>query len=302
LKNNGYFNISGFIISGGNNTKRMPVDLLNATGAGTEGFPLGHYYFDPPLKPGGISEAVFNGTDIVVIQIQPFILDVEGNKIICEQIVIKQNVKKAFDIFSFPGLVSLWKFDETSGTATSDSFGSNTGTLNNMEDVDWVTGKSGNALEFDGVDDYVDCGNDNSLNVDYITAMLWFKVDGFTGNAGFFAKGDNGNRQYWAWIYDANISLEIDEGPNYNYLYSLQTDLWYHLTITYNGSNINTYINGTEVDNTPQSTGTILIDDDPLIIGKLPGFGHFNGTIDEVMIFNTALTQQDIIDIYDSYR
>jgi len=47
-----------------------------------------------------------------------------------------------------------WRFNESSGTSAADSSGrSNTGALNNMDDIDWVWGKYGYALDFDGDDD-----------------------------------------------------------------------------------------------------------------------------------------------------
>ncbi len=91
LKNNGYFNIDGFILTVGNNTKRMPIEMLPSIGGG----PRGYYDFSTPLKPGEINdESRFMKEidyNVRVIQIQPYIK--EKNKIIvCEQAVIKQEV------------------------------------------------------------------------------------------------------------------------------------------------------------------------------------------------------------------
>ena len=91
LKNNGYFNISGFIMHVGNNTERMPIELLSAIGGG---FTAGHFDFDSPLGPSDNSIAKFSMEDnIKIIQIQPYIKDEKGNKIMCEQAVIKQNLE-----------------------------------------------------------------------------------------------------------------------------------------------------------------------------------------------------------------
>ncbi len=70
-------------------------------------------------------------------------------------------------------LVGYWKFDEGSGNTAYDlSNYTNDGTING--DPKWVAGKIGAALEFDGSDDYVDCGNDPSLNInDRITVALF---------------------------------------------------------------------------------------------------------------------------------
>ncbi|MHC4168510.1 MAG: hypothetical protein ACYSWQ_16280 [Planctomycetota bacterium] len=61
-------------------------------------------------------------------------------------------------------LVGHWRFDEGSGTTAFDSSGNgNDGTLNGGPN--WVVGYLGGALEFDGSDDWVDCGNDPSLDL-----------------------------------------------------------------------------------------------------------------------------------------
>lgn len=191
------------------------------------------------------------------------------------------------------GAVSWWRLE---GNA-NDEIGNNHGTLQGGVDCS-INGKFGKACSFDGSNDYLDCGNDDSLNVDYVTVTMWFKADSFNDNAGLFAKGDVNNRQYWMWIYQGNLSVEIDEGGHYNYLYPLETDKDYHLAVTYSGSNIITYINGIEVNDIPQSTGTILTNDDPLLIGNLPGFQYFNGIIDEVIVFNEALSGDEVKALY----
>ena len=89
-----------------------------------------------------------------------------------------------------------------------------------------------------------------------------------------------------------------------NYLYSLQTDMWYHAVMTYNGSNIILYIDGKEVFRTLQATGPILKDDDPLLIGGLhastgdSAFHEFDGIIDDVIIFNRSLSSDEISALY----
>jgi hypothetical protein len=73
------------------------------------------------------------------------------------------------------GLAGYWKFDEGSGTVASDSSNNgNTGTL--VNGPQWVDGIRGNALTFDGVDDYVDVLDSNNLDVSQsITIEAWVK-------------------------------------------------------------------------------------------------------------------------------
>ena len=76
------------------------------------------------------------------------------------------------------GLVARWNFDEGKGNTTADrSENGNDGTLANMGDGSWVEGRKRTGLAFDGVDDYVDCGNGSDLDiVDEITIEIWLKT------------------------------------------------------------------------------------------------------------------------------
>jgi hypothetical protein len=76
------------------------------------------------------------------------------------------------------GPVAYWKFDEGSGqTAYDFTNNSNDGQLGSTTAADaadptWIQGKYGSALSFDGVDDYVDCGNDSSLDITRLPLKL----------------------------------------------------------------------------------------------------------------------------------
>ncbi len=104
LKNNGYFNINGVILSVSNDTGIFPVVyLMPKFDEEPQGNIKGHSFFDEPLKPGEIITANFSNIDgndmdtvdfnnIRVIQIQPFIVE-ETGKIICQNAIIKQNIE-----------------------------------------------------------------------------------------------------------------------------------------------------------------------------------------------------------------
>jgi len=74
--------------------------------------------------------------------------------------------------------IASWNFDEATGTTANDTSGNgNDGTLTNMTNHDWVTGKYGKALEFDGSNDYVDIPYSFSQDTS-LTVSLWFKTTG----------------------------------------------------------------------------------------------------------------------------
>ncbi len=104
LKNNGYFNISGIMLSVGNDTAIFPVVyLMPEFNAGSQVPIKGTYFFEKPLKPGEITTANFTNIDgqyveevdfnnIRIIQIQPFITEKTG-RVFCKNAVIKQNIE-----------------------------------------------------------------------------------------------------------------------------------------------------------------------------------------------------------------
>ncbi|MBW2421026.1 MAG: hypothetical protein JRH19_20970, partial [Deltaproteobacteria bacterium] len=104
-----------------------------------------------------------------------------------------------------------WQLDETSGTTADDVLGSNDGTLVNMDPgTDWVDGKLGGGLDFDGDDDYVDIGSDSGIDDIFAgggTVSAWINADSF---------GENGQgRIFFKGTGTAGISLGINDSNNY---------------------------------------------------------------------------------------
>jgi RHS repeat-associated protein len=199
------------------------------------------------------------------------------------------------------GLVAAYGFDEGSGTTAADSSGhGNTGTIH---DATWTSaGKYGNALDFDGSDSYVDVPSSSSLQLsDAMTIEAWVKP-AFVGSAW----QDVANKGPWDYALMATADNGGDGPPaglgsiggNWYDLYGgtsgLPEDEWSHLAITYDGAELNMYINGSWVASEPAS-GTIESSDGDLVIGDDFDFhAYYDGTIDELRIYNTALTQTQV--------
>ena len=145
VKNNGVFNVDGFLVTAGNNSKRVPMKLIESIQVGNL---EGHFIFDPALGPGGSEIAEFNvsGLDLIeIIQLQPFILsENELTRVYCEDALIKQDVIINPSLIS--GLISWWKFD---GNVDDYGVWGNDGTNNG---ADYVDGELNQGLEFDGGD------------------------------------------------------------------------------------------------------------------------------------------------------
>ncbi|GAI72483.1 unnamed protein product, partial [marine sediment metagenome] len=214
--------------------------------------------------------------------------------------LVLTSVSKAAD----PELAAHWKFDEGSGTTAFDSTGNgNDGIFSG--DPQWVPGRLGGALEFDG-DDYLNCGNGSSLQIqDAITIAFWFKVEAFqTTWEAFMSKGDNSYRaSRGGGDGDAThfgLSGTSVGGGNgwFNGNAIVTGGLWHHFAGTYDGAEGRIYIDGV-LDVTSPGTGQINISTYELWIGtNSQNTGRLlHGLMDDVRIYSRALTEDEIQEV-----
>ena len=160
-------------------------------------------------------------------------------------------------------------------------------------------------LRFDGVDDYVDCGNDSSLNItDAITLEAWVKPESFGDGVlsnDLISKGTTfgGNQAYSLSVFrDGRVWFEINsQGVRYHISKNIGAELngkWTHIAGVYNGEEMVLYVNGEEQASSEMSYQTIDIVSAPVRISAPNRF--FDGMINEVRIWSIARTQQQIQD------
>jgi hypothetical protein len=196
-----------------------------------------------------------------------------------------------------PVLVAWWKLDNN---AQDSSGNGNNGTLNNGATYA-AAGKIGAALSLDGIDDYVDCGNDPSVNItDVITVAAWVKTSD-TGNAQhnpFVIKGDtsyglkhNTGNFIEFFIYDDGAWY----GANSPILTTAFNSTWHHVAGTYDGAQTKLYIDGKLVGSRLH-TGQIAISTYNLALGRNGEHTDrlYYGLIDEVRIYHGVLPSSEI--------
>jgi hypothetical protein len=237
-------------------------------------------------------------------------------------------------LFAVPGeakidpksVAGMWLFNEGQGKAANDSSGNNNnGEL--MNGPKWDKGKFGNAITFDGATNYVNCGNGASLDITKaITVVAWVKFNGVDyknakGNlfsvgakgypdslnphAGWWFSYDNrSNGQGFPYTCFGNKNGGWSGGGNNfpGYIFTFTNGEWNHLAFTVGQSIAKLYINGTQLGVDKALTNLALSDTSVnLSIGSAGTNGwYFNGTIDEVAIFNVDLTEQDIQNIMNN--
>jgi len=216
------------------------------------------------------------------------------------------------------GLVLYYPFDRAGERAEDKSGKGNHGTLHGVK---WtVDGKIGGAYEFDGRDDYIEAPDSHSLDVTgSISLAAWIRLETLKNGKGqrqiqpIVAKYDtDGRRAYHLSFIDfdparecrhrAQLTISATRAPfNGGILDSdvkLRQDAWHHVVGVFSkGSHMRLYIDG--ADHTGRFIGelpsAIAANDLPLRIGRdYDEDGTFDGTIDEVMIFNRALSAEEV--------
>lgn len=212
---------------------------------------------------------------------------------------------------SYAATAGLWTFDEASGNTAYDSSGyGNNGTIYGATRT---PGLFGGALSFDGVNDYIDCGDTPSLDVNSaITLGAWIKAP-HTDSATIISKDDDhGNREYYlGFDYGENgIRWALNTPPpawHFSLIDSMAQPYdqqWHNIVATYDGSYMRLYIDGVEDSFSPVAqNGLIPNTQAHFRIGAMSDIGYeqyFRGIIDNVSIYNTALTAEEIRRQYNS--
>ncbi|MDY6911529.1 MAG: LamG-like jellyroll fold domain-containing protein [Chloroflexota bacterium] len=199
--------------------------------------------------------------------------------------------------------------NEGSGVTTQDTIGSNHGTL--MGGTSWTTsGKSGNALVFDGVDDYVIMNPFNGFPDDEITVELWMKSSDTTKNGTPFSYASVAHHNDFL-IYNYRSTSIYRGDSNVNSGLSLNDGSWHHIAVTWksSGGSVKLYEDGQPVYSNVLWSGTTITAGGSLVIAQEQdsiGGGFqvnqaFLGCIDEIVIYDQALSDSEILSRYNSY-
>ena len=195
-------------------------------------------------------------------------------------------------------IAGAFLFDEIKDKKAKDSSDNgNDGELVNGPKV--VDGKFGKALEFDGTN-HVECGNPDSLdiNTEALTMSAWIYPKSIAGLQAIVEKECGGSAGYNLYINGGFIHFRMFANANVaaQPAEKVKVNTWTHVCAVYDGKEQRIYYNGVLKD-TKKNSGEITKNAvAPFAIGtapKCPGRG-FDGTIDDVVVFNVALDKDDI--------
>jgi len=217
-------------------------------------------------------------------------------------------------------MVGHWKFDEGAGTKAADSSGKgNNGTL--VNDPTWTQGVEGGALEFHGLGlasgtaGHVNVPHSASLDITgRISIALWIRPgaadpEGKATRTAPLAKALSTASPSWSYQVRYGwgssqpfMAFTFNTTPRaWAYVgRKLVQDEWCHIACSYDGTTLRAYLNGLEAGSTPM--GPITSSPAPTLIGT-DGWGcDWIGRIDDVRIYNHALTADAIADFCPSSR
>jgi hypothetical protein len=205
-------------------------------------------------------------------------------------------------------------FDEGQGNIAYDSSAyGNKGTLNNMDNSNWVNGKYGRALTFDGVSEYIQVPNEDSLNFNSsITISLWINFISLPSPNDWdtiITKSDNpfsGTMQWELWRDpNSNPANQIvfsyngtDNVPKNTWSNTpVYAGRWYNIVASFNGSATKIYFDGSLIRENNLVT-PMTITEAPVRIGiRGDGLNPTNAIMDSVRIYNTALIPDGTISL-----
>ena len=208
------------------------------------------------------------------------------------------------------GIIAWWPFNDTSDTIM-DIVGGNSGEF--VNGAAYSEGIVGRAVQFDGINDFIEVPDSDlwAFDDNDFTIELWANFDapgsGSVGQPGdIFIGNDEGlfTQNKWFFALGGGVLNFHINGPGITgnkffpqVPFSPVVGQWYHLAVIRNGDTYTIFING-EPKGSATDTNVIPNPNAPLTIGQAEGLGFMNGRLDEITIYNRALTNDEVSKIF----
>lgn len=212
------------------------------------------------------------------------------------QLLPKNVTTNVYFIESNP--ISYWDMNEGHGDIIYDITSNNND--GNIHGAMWVDGKFGNSLEFNGINNFVEVEDNESLHFKPTFSLeIWFKpynlIDKTSSRMNLQFKRNSYDLQVKS--NDGRLLFQVN-GLSPHYICT-KTDiwnkgLWYQIVITFDDSNLKLFVNSV-LENITKVSGTPNSSNNNFFLGAADdNSAYFNGTIDEISIFDRALTEGEI--------
>lgn len=193
------------------------------------------------------------------------------------------------------GLVSWWKFNENQGGTANDNQSNNHGTIHQAV---WQKGIHQSGLKFNGLSSNIEIPNSSSLNINEnaMSVSLWFSWDmnqqgAFIYHLTKYVLRINAQGRITFAVYTPTWKEAVTTWQD-----RIIDNEWHHLAATYDGSEIKIFIDGVLKATSPAS-GNLNHRVSNVQIGSQASINYFAGTLDEVMLFDRALNQSEVLQL-----
>jgi len=216
-----------------------------------------------------------------------------------------------------------WPLGETSGNIAADYEGGFDGRYKNgvtLGEPGAISQASYTAARFDGSNDHIEVPHNNAFLLGNGTLMVWFKADTLSGDQGLFSKDSSGydtggHLTLYRTGSDVTVRLQSTTATYALDTPSISSNVWVHVAFSWGSEGMQLYLNGQPVASNSYNGG--LGDTsggsgnyEPIAIGAnswgsdnetiTPLQGYFDGLIDEVLLFGSQLTEEQIQEIYNA--
>lgn len=265
----------------------------------------------------------FNGTVAQVTTSSPLSMTVKvpatatSGKIsvgVSEQVTTSTSEFEVLKNIPLDGLVAFYPF---SGNANDGSGNGVNGTVTGAVLTTDRFGGANKAYSFDGNGDFISMGDAASLGIaGKITLSAWVKSSAFVDGAVMLGKEDFSAGQGYSLQlskdatlqgYSLMIELPEDAEPPFGSIYPaaapFTSNTWVFITAVLDGRNFTFYKNGVETVSSTSHRRLTSSDNGDFIIGRnSEGNNHFTGIIDDVVIYNRALTSAEVLQLFQQTR
>jgi|GEM_PF-4179605 hypothetical protein len=197
------------------------------------------------------------------------------------------------------GLVAYWDFNEGNGDTLHDKSGNGNNGI--IKGATWINGVAGNALQFDGTNNYVEISN--LTNFDFTSTFsysFWIKIKEFLpGTHNVIDKGEHAyNAAYGLFFQDSMLVGRYNHYVVANsVVFNSQQilDRWVHFVWVVDSENQRLYMNGVMINQNPTTISSITTTPRPLLLaGAIDRAYYFKGAMDEVHVYNHALAETEV--------
>ena len=192
-----------------------------------------------------------------------------------------------------------FNFPQNTSSALGDMFrtrGSLDASISGQSSPTWESGKFGNALRFDGVDDIATHALSSNVTLSTYSLSLWVKPDGINqgNNVSFFNSGSTGKDFQICFDNSGQYKLFGDSGSG---IFGSAVEGWTHLAVVCDGTNRKLYLNGNYVTS---AAGSDNIFQHYRFGVNRGGNKFFKGWLDEVCLFDAALSDAQVNELFSN--